>query len=128
MVDRAEKEPLPPGAGPSAAFTPGPWVLWGHTTIAKRPPGAFFHTKDAIATVHQVGDWHANARLIAAAPDLLATLQRIAAATPNSTNSRTIAEFQSWCHAVAGCAIAQALGPSAHDTSSATDPLRDANT
>ncbi len=57
-------------------FTPGPWVVNTRTLSVIEPAGASF---DAIATVQasNVPEWEHNARLIAAAPCLLAALAAI---------------------------------------------------
>jgi hypothetical protein len=52
----------------------------------------------------------ANARLIAAAPYLLAELQHIANANPSSWDEETRDQFQQWAQNRARAAIAKATG------------------
>lgn len=67
-------------ASAGAAHTPGPWVVWqdysSETFVVANPPdeGQPFRGQ-LIASRTNCPDWTANARLIAAAPDLLAQLQ-----------------------------------------------------
>lgn len=51
--------------------TPGPWTISGMSTI-----NTLGGNKTYIASIAK-NDRHANARLIAAAPDLLATLEKV---------------------------------------------------
>ena len=68
---------------PTASHTPGPWKMIevGNSigiVPAKRPPGVSKRDIEDIAAVNLDGDQydaHANARLIAAAPDLLAACE-----------------------------------------------------
>ncbi len=58
--------------------TPGPWAIYGGV----QQPGEFIIHKgatDIAVTRWALGDCNANARLIAASPDLLAALQAVAA-------------------------------------------------
>jgi hypothetical protein len=92
----------------SAKHTPGPWSLdsdAGQVHIVAA--GA------AIARVMAMrsdGCGEANARLIAAAPDLLAELQNIANANPSSWDEETRDQFQQWAQNRARAAIAKATG------------------
>lgn len=85
----------------NAAHTPGPWIYEPSTkTIRARPSNYWLATMDSWdgAVNHE-----ANARLIAAAPDLLAALQQIEVAY--SFNRAEVA-FK-----VARAAIAKAVQP-----------------
>jgi hypothetical protein len=108
-------------AAPSAAFTPGPWEVGveGNGT-----PGFIYCDNalgSAVAIVYGIDAMahsvfprrveEANARLIAAAPMLFSALERINTATMASTNSATLADFQSWVRAVAATALADVTGP-----------------
>ena len=57
------------------------------------------------------GNTEANARLIAAAPDLLRTLQFIADADPAEWDEEVRDQFQAWAQARARIAIAKATQP-----------------
>jgi hypothetical protein len=97
-----------------AAHTPGPWTLWISGDACPHRIGALGWS---ICDVQHYGYVNksaapiqtANARLIAAAPTMLSALQRIAEATPESTNSATLRDFQNWVRAVAETAIADAI-------------------
>jgi len=65
----------------SAQHTPGPWVLEGHWSIDDKPMGGWISTKTPMP-LFELGpvlgapeEMQANARLIAAAPDLLQALK-----------------------------------------------------
>jgi len=60
-------------ATPRPAYTPGPW------TFANGPHRIEVHTTPALAYAFSISD-EANARLIAAAPELLEALERISTA------------------------------------------------
>jgi hypothetical protein len=65
--------PQPDGA----AHTPGPWVIrWKPVTVSIHTLGGDYITEN----VRELPNQEANARLIAAAPDLLATLKALALA------------------------------------------------
>jgi hypothetical protein len=92
--------------------TPGPWI-W-----AKGYKGPFGAGPDnevlnyfSYEGMHLWGEHEkANARLIAAAPDLLAELQNIANANPSSWDEETRDQFQQWAQNRARAAIAKATG------------------
>lgn len=102
------------------AHTPGPWYAyksghmkrWDITTEPDPNQGAFY--------VAQVPSWNersdpaANARLIAAAPDMLAALE-LYVALDNDHRSGCTIEPDDWaeCHQAAAAAIAKAKGEDA---------------
>jgi hypothetical protein len=112
------------GAEPSAAHTPGPWEL--------SPTGNWIVGADSVIgdivcdapPTHfrkSCANWPANARLIAAAPDLLAALRPFAEASehlhpalPDDGVTLDGIKVRYW--RAAWAAIAKALGPSAQDT------------
>ena len=73
----------PSKTGQSEPFTPGPWRLlrgqWNRTEQHLMSVGSIFGTQPDhdwfIATMENAPEQEANARLIAAAPDLLAALE-----------------------------------------------------
>lgn len=86
----------------SAQYTPGPWVVdYSHPDWVE---GTTIWANDVVIA-HAVADQHhqteANARLISAAPDLLAALQKIDA---------NAAESVEWIRRVAREAITKATG------------------
>ncbi|MFN8994323.1 MAG: hypothetical protein ACK5X3_11770, partial [Pseudomonadota bacterium] len=98
--------------------TPGPWKLWvsqdarPHAVFLRHALGSieiphwgYIGTSDAI-----VEEQFCNARLIAAAPDLLAELQNIANADPRKWDEETRDQFQQWAQNRARVAIAKAIG------------------
>lgn len=91
---------------PSAAFTPGPWVAALGEVPYEEFNGELTWTVDApdnwgICTIDcPVSDREANARLIAAAPDLLEALQAVVRVADRNT-----VDFD-----LARAAIAKALG------------------
>ena len=89
----------------SAQYTPGPWVVdYSHPDWVE---GTTIWANDVVIA-HAVADQHhqteANARLISAAPDLLAALQKIDA---------NAAESVEWIRRVAREAISKATGGAA---------------
>lgn len=98
-VDRAEAaEQAPDYAGHSAAHTPGPWVINGTAICGREPqlpwrerdeyPDGTFMVAESVFNV-------ANARLIAAAPDILMALNRAQKALalivePNAIKQSTV--------------------------------------
>ena len=110
-----------PKSAAGEAFTPGPWaVRYGSGRFKDRPQQIWaYHQPQRAGGRVDITRWgslampcsaegRANARLIAAAPTMHSALDRIAQATPESTNSATIAQFQSWVRAVALTALADA--------------------
>jgi len=87
--------------------TPGPWDLaQGENEIT-------VYTDATIATVpDSLESWEANARLIAAAPDLLAALELISQGPDEFDHSADIWEELEGCRRVARKAIAKATGSS----------------
>jgi hypothetical protein len=87
-----------------STYTPGPWVAQGNLVM-----------KDVIAicdtavNVTYYDEWEANARLIAAAPDLLEALRDIAGLNDEDGNSR-ICEDDDACRDRALMAITKATG------------------
>lgn len=69
--------PATSGSEPSAAFTPGPWEVWefGPPRVVNRQIGWTIYTIDDPAPHEEATHW-ANARLIAAAPELYEALKR----------------------------------------------------
>lgn len=84
----------------SAQHTPGPWHTAGDQGVQIRSQ------RDQIAKVWTMrgNEWKANARLIAAAPELLEALQAVLA---NSLDSKGLAD----AHKQARDAIAKATNP-----------------
>lgn len=70
----------------AAKHTPGPWHLFDELTICAKDNGSVaFAYGPSFPERSQVGrEAMANARLIAAAPDLLAALHRVAALNPDA--------------------------------------------
>lgn len=69
--------------------TSGPWVAIHEPTLSRWRIGSGFAAADSIAAIHTGKDAREcqhNARLIAAAPDLLAALAKIAIFTRDPTN------------------------------------------
>jgi hypothetical protein len=94
-------------------FTPGPWFFTGsglsRYVEGKVRPGVLQEVAWCGAT--EVSEqMEANARLIAAAPYLLAELQNIANANPSSWDEETRDQFQQWAQNRARAAIAKATG------------------
>jgi hypothetical protein len=99
--------------------TPGPWEL------ELEPDGGFIITngpasKDGTWVLaargpiaHRAAVSHANARLIAAAPDLLAELQNIANADPSKWEPDVREQFREWAQNRARAAIRKAEAPRA---------------
>lgn len=61
-----------------SAHTPGPWVALCEPTLSRYRIGAGFAAAESVAVVYMAkvdGVTEANARLIAAAPDMLAALR-----------------------------------------------------
>lgn len=87
--------------------TPGPWrIEFGDSVYSQADYAALSqrgHTAHALCTIHAIptskGDTDANARLIAAAPDLLAALRKIHA---------NAAESADWIRQITAEAIAKA--------------------
>ncbi len=105
--------------------TPGPWkfetVRTSFGLCHKIGPFPWKHDKQNHACIYMDYPNHdgrglfedeltANARLIAAAPDLLAELQNIADAKPETWDEETRDQFQQWAQSRARQAIAKALG------------------
>ena len=84
----------------SAQHTPGPWHTAGDQGVQIRSQ------RDQIAKVWTMrgNEWKANARLIAAAPELLEALKAVLA---NSLDSKGLAD----AHKQARAAIAKATNP-----------------
>ena len=83
-------------------FTPGPWLLSGRTVYALNDEGFNRFSalvQDAHAPAYELD---ANARLMAAAPDLLQALEKVIADVPGDG-------FDDW-HGMALDAIAKARG------------------
>jgi len=110
-------------SGDGVGFTPGEWEAQSGGELMHQSErlivSTLGFTKSGIREIRTIArtfgnaglsESLANAKLIAAAPTMFSALRRICEATPGSTNSATIAEFQSWIGAVAGTALADALG------------------
>lgn len=119
MTHNTQGNSLPVGGVGEPAFTPGPWCIvdgfWiddgGNRPVARVQPGSIgFGVRE-----------EANARLIAAAPDLLEAardvLERWDGPTWKWAKDGPTADLMHSLRA----AIAKALGPSAQDTSEAHD-------
>lgn len=94
-----------------SAHTPGPWERrWTHTSYGERTEetGRIVHQRlGTICHLVMADDVDANARLIAAAPDLLEALeQMVASAPPHPVEHPSMSN--AW--AVARAAIAKARG------------------
>lgn len=94
-----------------SAHTPGPWIVArGSTgrhkapTIEVRAAGAPHEASQGIATVVGITAGPANAKLIAAAPAMLATLRRI----HSSLDRYEDAELRGYIKEAAAIAIAEA--------------------
>lgn len=96
--------------------TPGPWAAFTDDTSSDQPHTNIVAVVPRTACVFSLPGMHKNdpdVRLIAAAPALLEALQRIATATPASTNSQTVEQFRSWTQAVAAEVLSLACGEQA---------------
>lgn len=70
-----------------AKHTPGPWAVKpGGTDISLRIIGKTDLNQELIASVPTYGDGHANARLMAAAPELLDALKGVLIVADRKTN------------------------------------------
>ena len=89
--------------------TPGPWHTAGEQGVQIRS------AKDQIAKVWTMrgNEWKANARLIAAAPELLEALQSIADCCDEEHAARDYASRQAEIRGIARAAIAKATGEQA---------------
>lgn len=101
-----EPQPSPVAAG---EHTPGPWHIKqaesGHTAIY--PENSRERVADIYCPLDVDGHHAANARLIAAAPDMLAALQQVAAQPDNTSGDRGPIKY---ARHIAKCAIARATG------------------
>ena len=84
--------------------TPGPWQIWGQITGISRSPctGHTISKGPNIFICDAIGTSDANARLIAAAPELLAACQRALV--------EAVADDQDEWFAIMRAAIAKATG------------------
>ena len=91
------------------AHTPGPWnlVWWGNEEYPY-PLSVLADRNSAWVARGGSVSSEANARLIAAAPDLLDELQNIANASPHTWDDPS--DFQGWAQSRARAAIAKAKG------------------
>lgn len=112
------------GPNVSAPFTPGPWRIDLHGEGHNRNKLFAIEAKDHFGIMRWVVDrvrggnkqqTLANARLIAAAPDLFAVLKGIANADQSTWEPeyRTPQEFKAWAQNIARHAIAKATGGAA---------------
>ena len=73
------------------SFTPGPWVIPPkYTRISVWTEDGERHIADCKSESASAKENHANARLIAAAPDLLNALQRLLRMVENGANSGVV--------------------------------------
>jgi hypothetical protein len=101
----------------AAQHTPGPWTHTG------REFNDVYDSEGQLIAValhlrvgkpeRSVAQATSNARLIAAAPDLLAELQNIANANPREWDEEVRDQFQQWAQNRARAAIAKATGGAA---------------
>ena len=94
-----------------AKHTPGPWAVWPHLDsyhIRGQEKDIAF-TRPATET-HMGKEEQANARLIAAAPDLLAALEELVQASYDSVNGKQYAPYHVEELGRATVAIAKARG------------------
>lgn len=101
----------------STKYTPGPWNASERgtiisATVTREINGTMrtYQSKIAITPAGDRAERLANAHLIAAAPDLLAELQNIANAKPETWDEETRDQFQQWAQNRARAAIAKATG------------------
>ena len=101
----------------SAKSTPGPWRVTDMKHTVGRGVWAGSGPNEyrvcGVGLSHVQGQMEANARLIAAAPDLLAELQNIANANPLNWDApcNDFATFYAWAQSRARAAIAKAVTP-----------------
>ena len=90
--------------------TPGPWTTDGPEVVSKKPPAIIAEICYIGEKVAEVAEREANARLISAAPDLLAALKLCAAVCSGETMHKNglIAALEA-----ARAAIAKATGGAA---------------
>ena len=97
----------------STAHTPGPWRVAPASLYVGSDINVDAGANGYIAMCGKLGDLtaEANARLIAAAPDLLAELQNIANANPLNWDAphNDFATFHAWAQSRARAAIAKAV-------------------
>lgn len=77
----------------SSSHTPGPWTFRAFGSHGPSGPSAYrIYADDAISYIADLGDYsaldEANARLIAAAPDLLEALERVGASFVQEVDDR----------------------------------------
>lgn len=65
------------GEGTMTKHTPGPWRCYAWTTQDELEAGQSAYVLEAPQATDLIAEHHANARLIAAAPELLAALQAL---------------------------------------------------
>ena len=92
-------------------FTPGPWIITGQPRQARiiGPNGEAVgacRAKYRDAASYATRD--ANARLIAAAPDIYAALSSIATADPSKWEADVRDQFREWAQNVARAALSKA--------------------
>jgi len=88
-------------------YTPGPWAQDKYGDVVTRS-GAMLVAEGVALGGRSTEETRANARLIAAAPDLLAELQNIANADTSKWDDPS--DFKAWAQNRARAAVAKAIG------------------
>jgi len=95
-------------------FTPGPWHVVGRVNVQSGPIGFLAYVSTAGARGRTIEEAEANARLIAAAPELLEALQALLHFTEELCEEIRVSKHYPSCEQ-ARTVIKQALGKEQHD-------------
>lgn len=93
-----------------AKHTQGPWHTGGNGDRIIYAADGFAVADATVFHGRHEGEHGANARLIAAAPEMFETLQRIATADPSTWDEEVRDQFRQWAQSRARAAIAKVSG------------------